>query len=469
VAYDQGIHIIETPPVSTVGRHKIDGIKVYQSLSEAVSVLEEMLYQQSLGNGHVWKYEINGRKIHSIQVITPLGMAWLVIPSMTRTEIQDVIDEVGVEGGGNFYFMEGEYLLEDPLLIRHSNIHIYGQNLNTVLKCNGDWRYAISKVGGGLLPIESRNSTDGEYAGIIDIRGAEEAVLENIKISGIRLDGNRATAYSYGIYSKYVGLAQTTGLTEGVGRYDSTTVGNTMPNKIGMRIENCVVEDCRSYGVYLNTSMNCKLVNNTVQNNSNGINLNSSANNTVTGNTVQNNSNNGIYLYPSSTNNTITGNTVQNNSGNGIFLYSSSNNNTITGNTVQNNANIGIVLKSSANNKNITSNNVQNNGGIGIYLSSSTNNTVTGNTVQNNSGIGIYLASSSSNNTITGNTVQNNSSQGIYLISSSNNTVTGNISVSNSATNILISSAANYNIICSNQHGSSISNSGTGNKVYNNK
>ena len=221
MAYSKNVNIIKTPPISTENRHTIDGIKIYQSIPQAIEVLEEMLYQQALGNGHVWKCEIEGRKIHSIQIILPFaGSTWLIVPSMTGAEIQDVIDIVGEEGGGSFYFVEGEYLLQDPLLIRHSNIHIYGQNLNTVLKCSADWRYAISKTDGSLLPIEDRVSENGEYAGIIDIRGTEESILENIKISGIVLDGNREVGYSYGIYSEHTGLAQTTGLTEGVARYD---------------------------------------------------------------------------------------------------------------------------------------------------------------------------------------------------------------------------------------------------------
>ena len=468
--YSQEINIIKTPPINTENRHTIDGIKIYQSIPQAINILEEMLYQQALGNGHVWKYEIGGRKIHSIQVLIPsLGAVWLIVPSMTREDIQDVINAVGEEGGGNLYFVEGEYLLEDPLLIRHSNIHLYGQNLNTVIKCNADWRYAISKTDGSLLPMEDRISANGEYAGIIDIRGAEEAVLENIKISGIRLDGNRATAYSYGIYSKYVGLAQTTGLTEGVGRYDSTTVGNTMVNKTGVKIENCIIEDCYSYGIYLNSAANNTVTGNTVQNNNNnrGIYLtNSSNNNSITGNTVQNNGGYGIYLT-SSNNNTITGNTIQNNSSRGIFLHESSNNNTITGNTVQNNGNLGIYLTSSSNNNTITGNTVQNNGSSGISLgSSSNNNTITGNTVQNNSSHGINLQAS--NNTITGNTVQSNGGRGIDM-GGTHSTVTGNIFVNNSNVNLYLSASSSYNIVCSNQHGNNISNSGTGNKIYNNK
>ena len=299
---------------------------------------------------------------------------------------------------------------------------------------------------------------------------AEADVLENIIIRGLHLIGAKnqdgGARGRYGINCYYVGFAQTTGLTTGdYSRYDPTTVGNTMVNKIGVRIENCVVEDCRSYGVCLSTSRNCKLVNNTVQNNSyQGIYLYSSSNNnTITGNTVQNNSGYGIYLS-SSSNNTITGNTVQNNSSHGINLISSSRNNTITGNTIQNNGSYGINLSSSSNNT-ITGNTVQNNSIYVIMLSSSNNNTITGNTIQNNS-YGIRLHSSSNNNTITGNTVQNNGSIGINLTSSSNNTITGNISRANNDTNMQTVSS-NYNLINGNSYGSS-SFSGTGNDTSEN-
>lgn len=187
-----------------------------------------------------------------------------------------------------------------------------------------------------------------------------------------------------------------------------------------------------------------------------GIYLYSSSDNTVTDNTC-NNSSYGILLYSSSNNNTITGNTCNNNSNNGIRLESSSNNNTITGNTCNSN-NYGIYLYSSSNNT-VTSNTCNNNA-TGIHLSlSSNNNTVTGNTCNNNA-TGIYL-SLSSNNTVTGNTCNNNNNYGIYLSSSNNNnTITGNTCIrgtgqpsdytSSQYTIYLSGSGNSYNLISSN-------------------
>jgi parallel beta-helix repeat protein len=331
----------------------------------------------------------------------------------------------------------------------------------------------------GINKPKIKQSTESTTKDILYIHGTsdtESNVRENIIIRGLHFIGDKDHAGGatgrYGIYVENCGFAQTTGLTSGTySRYDSTTVGNTKTNKIGVKIQNCIVEDCITHGINLTISKNCILTCNTVQNNSSiGIYLQSSSNNTITGNTVQNNSSQGIYLY-SSANNTITGNTVQNNSSYGIYLNSSSNN-TITGNTVQNNGNLGIYLQSSSNNT-ITGNTVQNNK-YGINLSSSANNTITGNTVQNNESRGINLSSSANNNTITGNTVQNNS-QGITLgFSANNNTITGNTVQNNNSYGIILESSnmnciANNNIYQNGSYGIQLSSTGnTYNNIYGN-
>jgi parallel beta-helix repeat protein len=379
----------------------------------------------------------------------------------THVAIQAAVDYCNSMGGGKIFIEKGTYDIQSPINL-YSNIEVYGEGIGTVLKPS------------------FANSGD---VGCLQAVGTSGAELENIYIHDLLIGNTIDTKVGqHGIYCSYVGLAQTTGLTSGdYSRYDSTTVGADKPNKMGVRIENCYVQNNNSYGIYLYSSNNI-ITGNTVQNSNYGIYLNSSANNTITGNTVQNNSDYGIYLYSSnnnsitgntvqnngsqgislgaSSNNTVTGNTVQNNGSYGIYLDASSNN-TITGNTVQNNSSSGIYLYSSSNNNTVTGNTVQNNSSSGIYLRSSSNNTVTGNTVQNNGSTGIYLVSSSNNNTITGNTVQNNDSIGIYLISSANNTITGNISRGNSSTNIQTSSS-NNNLINGNSYGSS-SYTGSGN------
>ncbi|HZJ98445.1 MAG TPA: right-handed parallel beta-helix repeat-containing protein, partial [Tissierellaceae bacterium] len=150
----------------------------------------------------------------------------------------------------------------------------------------------------------------------------------------------------HGIFIENCGFAQTTGLTSGTySRYDSSTVGIDKLNKIGVCIENCIIEDCLQYGIRLNTS----------------------SNNTITGNTVQNNSSEGIRLSPSS-NNTITGNTIQNNGSQGIYLTSSSRN-CITNNIVYQNNDVGIQLNSTGNDYNNIYGNISQSNTGGNYSS----------------------------------------------------------------------------------------------------
>ncbi|MEM2173653.1 MAG: NosD domain-containing protein, partial [Candidatus Pacearchaeota archaeon] len=142
----------------------------------------------------------------------------------------------------------------------------------------------------------------------------------------------------------------------------------------------------------------------------------------------------GIYLY-SSSNNTLINNTANSNKGDlsyigsGILLSYSSNNTLINNNASLNN-NFGIDLSYSSNNTLI--NNTASSNSNGIYLDSSSNNTLTNNTASSNSEDGIYLGSSSNNNLIS-NTANSNGGSGIYLgYSSSDNIVTNNIANNNS-------------------------------------
>jgi nitrous oxidase accessory protein len=95
----------------------------------------------------------------------------------------------------------------------------------------------------------------------------------------------------------------------------------------------------------------------------------------------------GIYLW-SSSDNTLTNNTANGNDEVGIYLWSS-NNNTLTNNTASNNY-VGIWLDSSSNNT-LTNNTAWNNTWRGISLSGSSNNILTNNTMSgNNHNFGVY-------------------------------------------------------------------------------
>jgi parallel beta-helix repeat protein len=218
-------------------------------------------------------------------------------------------------------------------------------------------------------------------------------------------------------------------------------------NITGFTVENAT--GTNKAGIYLNATSHCNISSNDVASSNYGIYLYSSSNNTLTNNTANLNSQHGIYLYLSS-NNTLTNNTAWNNTAYGIHLSVSSNNNTLTNNTAWNNNYDGIYLLSSSNNT-LDNNTANGNNRYGIWLSvSSNNNTLTNNTASNNYR-GIYLYSSS-NNTLTNNTANSNE-EGIYLYSSSNNTLTNNTANSNeegifmdsSSSNTLTNNTANSN------------------------
>ncbi|MEW5937708.1 MAG: NosD domain-containing protein [Candidatus Thermoplasmatota archaeon] len=206
------------------------------------------------------------------------------------------------------------------------------------------------------------------------------------------------------------------------------------------------------YGIYLSSSCNNRVDNNTIINNRAGINLESSYNNTLCDNIADNNnctiqmqsssdntvSNNqitsakeysdGIQLLSSSNYNLISNNTISLNSDEwGIYLGTSNHNN-ITNNSVSDSA-VAIFLYSSINNT-INHNNVHSNTYTGILLDSSSNNTIANNIANSNNWDGILLDSSSNNN-LSNNTVSPNNHVGIYLYSSNDNSITDNTASSN--------------------------------------
>lgn len=364
----------------------------------------------------------------------------------THTPIQSALNYVDSQGGGCVFIESGEYTLSSPLTV-HSNVELCGEYSKTIL----------------YSTIANSGST-----GAINISGTTGNELSDIYIHDLLIGNKNPVATksgNAGIYVVNAGKAPTTGLTSGsYSRYDSSTIGRNSSNKMGVRIENCIIQGNRSYAINMEYASNCVITGNIIQytssnalrtsssskhiiitgnkiQNNAGIGMDVASNNTIISfNTVQNNSSVGISLT-STLNTVVRGNTIQNNNSNGIYLNSVSYN-TVMGNTVQNNSSMGIYLSSSINNV-VEGNTIQNNNGTGIYVySSSATNSIAGNTVQNNTGVGIHL-NSSSNNTVVCNTIQNNNNIGLYLYSSSTNTITANIARSNSSTNLSDGSSGN--------------------------
>ena len=174
-------------------------------------------------------------------------------------------------------------------------------------------------------------------------------------------------------------------------------------------------------GIYLYYARYCNISNNNASNNNVGIYLPSSSNNVLTDNTANSNTGWGLYL-DSSSNNTLTNNTANLNYYAGIFLDSSSYNH-ILNNTANTNIYKGISV-SWSNNNTITGNNARDNM-IGIYLYPSSDNNILVSNTANSNYYGIYLFSYSNHNTLINNLVSSNN-RGIELSHSGNNTLINN-------------------------------------------
>ncbi|WP_269851001.1 right-handed parallel beta-helix repeat-containing protein [Methanosarcina horonobensis] len=176
-----------------------------------------------------------------------------------------------------------------------------------------------------------------------------------------------------------------------------------------------------STGIYMSGISGANITNNKLSEVDRGVYLDSSSNCTLDDNTVSNTYDYGIFL-DESVSCTLTDNEVSNVDGNGIYLWYSSDC-TLTGNIVSD-AYDGIYLDSSSN-CTLDDNTVSNTYDYGIFLDESVSCTLIDNEVSNIDGDGIYLYYSGSC-TLTGNIISD-AYDGIYLDSSDNCTLTGNI------------------------------------------
>ncbi len=228
--------------------------------------------------------------------------------------------------------------------------------------------------------------------------------------------------------------------------------------------DNCNIYDNNliqsTYGVYLISSQNNTIDNNTMMDNEISVSLwTSSNNNDVTSNNITN-SLHGMRVH-SAVSNTIADNTINSNTFIGILLETNASYNSVSNNNVSGNGEYGIAAYYDSDHIDIIGNEVWDNDNYGIYLIGPSNCTISNNNAISNS-LGIVISSnmgySSQFNNVTNNNASSNNFNGILVTQSVNNTVHMNevwdniehgISIVDSSENDFIAN----NIVSSNMHG----------------
>ncbi|MFX1516611.1 MAG: nitrous oxide reductase family maturation protein NosD, partial [Promethearchaeota archaeon] len=194
------------------------------------------------------------------------------------------------------------------------------------------------------------------------------------------------------------------------------------------RIENNIIKNHISDGIFVQISNDIVITNNTIYENSIGIELEGayysrSHNITIRKNTISNNIN-GIKSYLSGgdafSGNWITGNQV------GMLMNNNLRISNISSNIISDNFQQGIIFANIIHPLFISSNTILNNGYEGIYTSSSNQIIFFNNTISNNGNEGLLL-SDSSDSSVLNNTFSNNNGYGVRLDEFTQNiTISGN-------------------------------------------
>jgi len=227
-------------------------------------------------------------------------------------------------------------------------------------------------------------------------------------------------------------------------------------------------------GIWLDRASQTKVLNSTVETNTDGVHLTRSTNNSIERNKISDNENAGLRTRLSSDGNEVVNNTFTSNGGAAIANIETSGNEVvgnnvsstnrsgifsvgvsgtlIKDNTVADTGGTGVVLFSGASENEVIGNEVSGNELAGVSVVSSLRNSVQGNEAKSNNGSGIFLRNSSSIE-VEENVVRSNGEpkggSGIVLLNSSENAVRKNTVESNEVAGIGTGreSKSNRNII----------------------
>lgn len=216
------------------------------------------------------------------------------------TDIQSAINDLP-SGGGVVYIKEGTYNISSPISITTNNVALIGAGKATKISCTSNINMISASSVSGIIIDKLYllgSTTAGTLQNGIDFSGVTESAIIDCWFKN---QGNN------GIYNRA-----------------SSNRNIIMNNRL---------DACQNWCIVIDSSNNCTIVGNVVQNSPDtGIGLNAASYNTISGNSTYNNTQQGYYLLDSDYN-TVTGNVSQSD-GIGIYLRNSTNYNTVTGNIV---------------------------------------------------------------------------------------------------------------------------------------
>ncbi|MBU0532584.1 right-handed parallel beta-helix repeat-containing protein, partial [Candidatus Micrarchaeota archaeon] len=284
----------------------------------------------------------------------------------------------------------------------------------------------------GYINSDKTLTSDINANGTCFIINASNIVLDG---AGYTIAGNGS---GYGIYLPYSGAFDNVSV-RNFGGINSFNYGIYLSRTTNSIINNTVIQNSTTDGIYLTSSSNNNIITNNIIFNSgdDGIQLNVASNNNITSNNISKSADIGITISGVSNSNRIENNTVHNNTNDGIRSGGSANNTLVTHNRIYSNNDDGIQITDSSTYTTVSHNQIYSNidDGINIDTSSDNGGILENNTIYNHGGstdVGIKIESSS--NTIKDNTIHDNGN-GILLLMVINN-VSNNLLINNNITAI---------------------------------
>jgi parallel beta-helix repeat protein len=330
---------------------------------------------------------------------------------LTGTADQTLINTaLTAAAGGRVYIMEGQVNVTGSISVPN-NTTLAGAGRGTLITIPNSTNLAINMI--------TNTTTGGSGTGVV--------------IQDMQLDGNRPnnlTATTYGVYLNGIGSTTTTQGAKVNGMWINNFHGGAvfLTSSSNTIVTNNTTINNYDRGFSITSGSNNVITNNISQTTPYGYYLDTATNNTISGNAASGSVNDGFRLTTNSNNNTVSGNTSDGASANNYIVTGTSNNNTFTGNTSSNGATDGFAVFS---NYNTFTGNTSFSDNSALFDIGASFNTFTGNTLRGDSTsfYGFQLNSANSN-TISNNTIidtgGNTTNNAISISTSDSNNITGN-------------------------------------------